>query len=89
MKKIYKYTLKLDVIQAVLIPGFVRILSVHNQKDAVNVWIETDTALPEKTVNFHIYGTGNVVNSNVELDFIGTVHLYDGELVFHVFSEKG
>jgi hypothetical protein len=36
---------------------------------------------------FEVYGTGHPIPGDVKRKFIGTVHMYGGSLVFHIFEK--
>lgn len=88
MRSIRKYTLKLKPRQTVSMPRSAKLLSVHAQQNVPRLWalIEDDMEPRDRTI--FICGTGeDFPNDDMERQFIGTVLLYDGALVLHVFEE--
>lgn len=87
MSKIFKYPLKVTDIQSVSLPVAHQILSVQVQRGEVCLWARVweDTPLMPKLI--YIYGTGHPVEDRIPMDFMGTIQMRDGALVFHVFCE--
>ena len=89
MKKVvYKYKLQITkVIQEVVLPLGAQILCIKMQNDELCVWALVD---PDQTYNevvkIRCAGTGHEITEDVE--YIDTVMLLDGELVFHFFKVK-
>ena len=89
MKKVvYKYKLQLTkVIQEVVLPLGAQILCIKMQNDELCMWALVD---PDQTYNevvkIRCAGTGHEITEDVE--YINTVVLLDGELVFHFFKVK-
>ena len=89
MKKVvYKYKLQLTkVIQEVVLPQGAQILCIKMQNDELCMWALID---PDQTYNevvkIRCAGTGHEITEDVE--YIDTVMLLDGELVFHFFKVK-
>lgn len=89
MKKVvYKYKLQLTkVIQEVVLPLGAQILCIKMQNDELCMWALVD---PDQTYNevvkIRCAGTGHEITEDAE--YIDTVMLLDGELVFHFFKVK-
>lgn len=83
MKTIWKFDLVSSC--AIQIPEGAEILSVDEQQDIIRMWALVDTDKPLVTRHFFIYGTGYTLPAE-PLQFIGTVHLYNGTLVFHIWE---
>lgn len=89
MKKVvYKYKLQINkVIQEVVLPLGAQILCIKMQNDELCMWALVD---PDQTYNevvkIRCAGTGHEITEDVE--YIDTVMLLDGELVFHFFKVK-
>ena len=89
MKKVvYKYKLQLTkVIQEVVLPLGAQILCIKMQNDELCMWALVD---PDQTYNevvkIRCASTGHEITEDVE--YIDTVVLLDGELVFHFFKVK-
>ena len=89
MKKVvYKYKLQITkVIQEVVLPLGAQILCIKMQNDELCMWALVD---PDQTYNevikIRCAGTGHEITEDVE--YIDTVMLLDGELVFHFFKVK-
>lgn len=90
MKKVvYKYKLQITkVIQEVILPLGAQILCIKMQNDELCMWALVD---PDQTYNevvkIRCAGTGHMIEEDVE-DYIDTVMLLDGALVFHFFKVK-
>lgn len=94
--KIYKYKLEVTDDQIVKLPLGSRILSVMNQYDKIVLYaLISDNETGNEEVSIKIVGTGHDIDFfipapefDVGYNFLGTVSLYDGELMFHVFIKK-
>lgn len=85
MKTIWKYPLQ--PTQRLPLPKGAKILSAQLQNDEICIWVLLDTENLTQEVPIWIFGTGHEVPKNLNLEFIGTVQLMGGGLVFHVFQE--
>lgn len=89
MKKVvYRYKLQITkVIQEVVLPLGAQILCIKMENDELCMWALVD---PDQTYNevvkIRCAGTGHEITEDVE--YIDTVVLLDGELVFHFFKVK-
>lgn len=88
-RSIYKYTIDEVGTQTLTLPAGSKILSVINQRDVIRIYAMVDprTERTEK-YSIEIYGTGHTIRHDDTYKFLGTVVLYDGEIVFHVFYKK-
>ena len=87
-KAVYKYKLQITkVIQEVVLPLGAQILCIKMQNDELCMWALVD---PDQTYNevvkIRCAGTGHEITEDVE--YIDTVMLLNGELVFHFFKVK-
>lgn len=88
MKAVYKYPLEITDEQVVNMPLNAKILCVQIQRSVPCLWVEVNTEETEfEERKIYIHGTGHEYEE--EGSYIGTIQLYDGRLVFHVFEEKG
>ena len=88
MKKIFKYHLP-EIETTIELPEGYKILSLHEQKGNVYVWVLVDPNITTfKKATFKIFGTGQEINNVDNMDYVGTVFLDNGMFVFHVFLEK-
>ena len=87
MKAVYKYPLTMVDKQEVSIPTGAKILSIQVQHNQICIWalVNTDNEFEKRT--FILCGTGYSISTELQLNFIGTVLLYEGELVIHCFEE--
>jgi hypothetical protein len=93
MKKVFKYTLPIDDEVRISMPAFAEVLSVGYQGNSngegfptLSLWALTDPFIPSLPRTFRIVGTGHPIEEPEKWKFIGTVFLYGGTLVFHVFE---
>ena len=89
MKRVYKYELPVRDVATIRLPKGADWLSVGCQQDELFLWClvdpsETDTT--ERT--FRIAGTGHDLAHNKNWDFIGSVMMHGGTLVFHIFEAR-
>jgi hypothetical protein len=88
MNTIFKYKLENIDQQTIEIPLPARILSVIEQDDDIMLYsvIDDDKDVPKIPVDISIKGTGDVVESGIGLyTFLGTVKLFNGNEIWHVF----
>ena len=84
MSKIYKYQLQVGK-NTILLPEGSDILSVHEQNGKIMLWALIDTeAESMEGVKVNVFGTGEEIDDDDLLIFIGTAHMSSG-LVWHVF----
>lgn len=95
--KIFKYPLGITDNQTIKLPRGAHILSVMNQHDNIVLYaLVNDDEKKNVSVSIKIVGTGHSVNFpicspmfvNDAYKFLGTVSLYGGELMFHVFYKE-
>ena len=87
MKRILKYTLDIVDHQELTLSDTSKILSVENQGDNIVLYAITDE-LTTCTYSIIMHGTGRPADDVIGAQFIGTVKLYDGSLMFHVFARR-
>lgn len=87
MNRIFKYELQPKVIQEIDIHADAMILHVHEQFGAMCLWAAVNPDAPVVKKKFAVIPTGRVDIELAEMDYIGTVHMQGGSLVFHVFQE--
>jgi len=87
MKAIWKYPLIPPTYNCrVEMPIGSTIVDVREQNDQVNMWAEVDTDAADMEIRtFAVFGTGHIL-PNRGLKYVGTAHLFHGELVMHVFE---
>lgn len=89
MEKIYKYPLEIKDEQVVLLPTGAKILTVQAQMDKPCIWAMVNPTSPnDQAFTIRIHGTGHAISDSDELEYINTVQLYGGKLVFHVFVKR-
>ncbi len=88
MKIIFKYLLSLDGIQNIRMPKDAKMLcvQVQNHEMCLCVLVDPDS-LPKETRHIRIFRTGHKL-PDIKLDYIGTVQMLDGDLIWHVFEEE-
>ena len=85
MQTIYKYLLNTGSTVVPVPKGGV-VLSAQEQFGDVCVWVVVDTDREFEDRHFEVFGTGHFMSEG-ERDFIGTVQLMGGSLIFHVFEK--
>ena len=87
---IYKFTLPEGGRGVVSLPIGAEVLSVAGQRDRIRLWAMVDPNAGHEDRTFDVLGTGIPVPDNdCERTFIGTVLLYGGMIVMHVFEVAG
>ena len=87
MKTIYKYSI--DPLFRTMLPEGAKVLSVGSQGSGMFLWALVDPNAPKVERTFDVYGTGHTVDYHDGMEFIGTVMMEGGALVFHVFENVG
>lgn len=87
MRRILKYTLDIVDYQELTLSENSKILSVANQRDNIVLYALTDE-LTTCTYSIIMHGTGHPADDVIGAQFIGTVSLYNGSLMFHVFARR-
>jgi hypothetical protein len=85
VRTIWKYTLDATNEQIIQMPRGARVLSCAMQHGELCIWAFSvgQTILVDRTVQ--IRGTGHSADGVDAKDFVGTVLMHGGNLVFHVF----
>lgn len=87
MKKIYKYPIEIQDEQVVLLPTGAKILTVQTQGGKACLWAMVNPTIPnDMAVTIRIFGTGHTIQDADRLEYIGTIQMCGGALVFHVFK---
>ena len=90
MKRVYKYELLPQELQIISLPVDSKVLSVIEQNNTIMMYALVD--IEEIEMNkyyFAIYGTGHNINDGINtFEFLNTVKLNNGTLVFHVFYQS-
>ena len=86
MKTVFKYELPMGDEVRVKMPAFARVLSVGVQYEHLFVWALVDKDVPELHKTFRIAGTGHPIEDVDKWNFIGTVQMASGQLIFHIFE---
>lgn len=84
MNTIWKYTLSPQNTQ-VEMPRGSRVLTVAGQNDEICLWAQVDTEAPKHVRKYVIVGTGHSIPEG-DMRYVGTAHLYTGQLVLHIFE---
>lgn len=84
MKTIWKYELKPGENRIELPLHYVP-LDVQVQSEKPVFWCLVDTNNDKITSIFHVFGTGESINENINLKYIGTFQL--DWMVWHLFEE--
>lgn len=88
MKVIHKKVLTTAPDQSVYLPFNSKIISVGNQNEMIAIWYINETNLGTEKRTFVLLNTGEEIKEPLDtLNFIGTVLLYSGSLVIHVFEK--
>lgn len=87
MKTIWKYTIIPKHFKH-NIPSGGKVLSVGEQFGEICIWVEVDPENQTEEREFKAYGTGHPIFDATEFkrEFLGTVMLEGGALIFHVYE---
>ena len=89
MNKVYKYTLEILDVQRLDIPAGSKLLSVEEQYEKIVLYALVDNARGGlDSFEIFIKGTGQPADNIDDCEFLGTVKLARGSLMFHVFYKQ-
>ena len=90
MKTVWKFPLGVADSQVILLPKGAKILSVAVQMNIPCIWAMVDSSETQKeSRTILMRGTGHPANGAENAKFLGTVILYNGQIVFHIFDADG
>ena len=88
MKRIFKYPLPVKDLVFLDLPGGAKVLSVAEQANEIVLYALVDDEMQSaERQAFRIVGTGHPCEDVPPMTFLGTVKLYGGTLMFHVFHD--
>ena len=87
MKKVFKYRIDITDFQTVMIPEGAQFLHLGLQSDYVCIWALIDPDKRSIPYKIQCVGTGHIVEPEYTV-YLGTILMYDGNLVFHFFTEQ-
>jgi hypothetical protein len=86
---IYKYTILVCDEFVLNLPVGAKLLSVAEQKGEMVLYAMVIPELPLRPVKIRVVGTGKPIPDDMsEFKFLGTIKLYDGKLMFHIFYKS-
>ena len=85
MKTIQKFEITIDSRQ-IAIPKDGQILCVQIHKGGIYIWASVDPKMPIELRNIEVLMTGQEMQSHWRREYIGTVQIYNGDIVLHVFE---
>ena len=86
MLKVWKYSLHLGERVELAMPKGARVLDVHEQGRELCLWALVDDTRPLEQRVFAIYGTGHPLAEQLVHKHVGTIHVTELALVWHVFE---
>lgn len=90
MRTVWKYKLQATHIQELRLPEKAEILYVREQNEFVCLWavVETHRELEARVIEVVPTGVEMETDMGVDRKYLGSVHLQNGALVFHVFERS-
>jgi len=87
MKIIYKYPINTLGYTAITLPINYKILKIAEQRQSINLWAEIDTDQTEfSSVGLLIVGTGHEFELPSSAEYLDTVFIAQGNLVYHIYK---
>ena len=86
MKTIWKHTLSIAGIQDFHIPAESQILKIDVQNNKPCIWYLCNPENPMRIREISMFGTGHQINDNFTGQYLDTIQLEEGALVFHIFD---
>lgn len=88
MKTIHKHNLRIDDEQILNLHQGFRLLSIKEVNGTPYIWVEVNTNEPKVEVLIHTVGTGHEITfDTARAQYIDTVVMFNGSLVFHFYWE--
>ena len=89
MKRVYKYPIEIQDVVKIMMPKDAKVLTVQVQNGTPCIWAAVDPCQMYLECRFfRIAGTGHAIEDDVIDNYVGTIQMYDGRLVFHIFEIK-
>jgi len=88
MKTVWKYELQIQDQQSVLLPAGAEVLTVAVQNGVPCLWATVDPSRGTKVAVVQMRGTGHPMDFEGDAEYVGTLFLHDGKLVFHVWVQQ-
>lgn len=88
MKTIYKYPIEITDSQVIKLPKEYRVLTVQIQNNNPFLWALVDTDNDLEDAEILIIGTGHGIQNIETMEYISTIQVNNGKLIFHVFRRK-
>lgn len=87
MRTIHKFEIKIGSF-CLSLEKEAKVLTVATQNGRPYMWVLRDTEKECIERRFHLFGTGDQIPKELELEFLGTFLLDEDMFVFHLFEEK-
>jgi len=87
MTYVYKYPLAIQQSQFVTVPLGAEFLTAQAQHEGICLWALVTPSQKEERRFIEVFGTGHTMPP-ASRDYIGTVQLEGGSLIFHVFERR-
>jgi hypothetical protein len=87
MKAIWKYPLVITDTQSVWMPAGAELLTAQEQNGMLCLWALVNPTAELRQHAIYVVGTGNPTYMDAA-DYVGTVQMAGGMLVWHVFAER-
>jgi hypothetical protein len=86
--RILKWTLELVDRQTIQVPEYAQVLSVQVQGANVSLWMHCNEAHELVDFDVAMHATGQDIPASVSdiFDYLGTVQLCDGKIVYHFYG---
>jgi len=85
-KEIWKFQLEKPGVHDISIPIGSELLTVQVQQGIVCLWAIVEPNAEKVLRSIEVVGTGVPIDREARMKYIGTIQLYSGSLVFHVFD---
>lgn len=84
---IWKFPLEMKDEQVIQVPPMHRLLCVQFQQEQLCLWVEVNELQTARSdVTIAIVGTGHEIPNGFKHSYIGTVQMYGGTLVWHIYA---
>jgi hypothetical protein len=86
MNSIWKFPLGIKDDIEILIPESAKLLHLEKQKGMICLWALVNPKNKTELRTFKFFGTGHSIYNVEKLEYVGTIMLFEGSQVYHLFE---
>ena len=86
MSVIWKFPVEIKDEFSIEMPAGAELLSIQAQRGEPFLWAEVNPEAELKSRKFRVFGTGQPIEVDEWIEYVGTFQMHDGALVFHLYE---